>query len=225
MIRFLFLATLVFFSISLQAQPPKGVKPDYYLIKKLIENRKSVSFYPKLLKRLQEKDTTLTKDDFHNLYYGYSLQKDYNPYSRNANEEELGEYLSKESLTPSEQVEFIRLANKLLNQDPFNFQVMHALAQVYEMNGNMPMAKKVSFLLNNFISAIISTGDGLSCETGFHVITINHEYLILSVFDVESQMQSLIDNCDYLSFEKGRYKIDGLYFDISKMMESMLGKN
>ena len=44
--------------------------------------------------------------------------------------------------------------------------------------------------------------------------------LMLNVFEIESKSQALVGNCDYLSFEKGKYKVDGIYFNIEKMLEN-----
>lgn len=98
------------------------------------------------------------------------------------------------------------------------------LAYVYHLNKEEAMSQKTSYIMNNIIDTIISTGDGLTCESAFHVITTSDEYILLSVFEVESQGQSLIGSCDYLQFEKGKFKIDGLYFNVSKLFESMMRK-
>ena len=73
---------------------------------------------------------------------------------------------------------------------------------------------------HNIMNAIFSSGDGKQCETGFHVIVVEHEYIMLNVFEIESKSQSLVGNCDYLSFEKGKYNVDGIYFNIEKMLEN-----
>jgi hypothetical protein len=40
------------------------------------------------------------------------------------------------------------------------------------------------------------------------------------MFELRATAQSLVGNCDYLSFEKGKYKIEGLFFDIRKIREN-----
>lgn len=37
---------------------------------------------------------------------------------------------------------------------------------------------------------------------------------------LKMKSQSLVGNCDYMSFEKGMYKIDGVYFNIEKILKN-----
>jgi hypothetical protein len=65
----------------------------------------------------------------------------------------------------------------------------------------------------------MSSGDGLKCETGFHVIAISDEYVILNIFEMQASSQSFNNNCDYIKFEADKYKVPGMYFDVSVMQE------
>lgn len=49
---------------------------------------------------------------------------------------------------------------------------------------------------------------------------VDHEYILLNLFEIESKEQSLVGNCDYLSFEKGVYNVEGIYFNVEKMLEN-----
>ena len=207
----------------IHSQQPNPIKPDYEKIKNAIENKELGSYYPKLLERLKVRDTTLTSDEFRNLYYGYTFQKEYEPHAR-INDENLKKILQKENLIESDYQPFITLANKSLEDNPFDLRLMHMLAYVYHLSKEEAMAQKTAYIMNNIIDTIISTGDGLTCESAFHVISTSDEYILLSVFEAESQGQSLIGSCDYLRFEKGKFKIDGLYFNVSKLFESMMRK-
>lgn len=222
-----YLFILLTFQLTL-AQVPKGDKPDYKKIKAAIENKNSSSYYPKLMARFQDRDTTLTNEDYRNLYYGYIFQKEYDPYGMNSNEDKMNEYLKKDTLVESEYKPFIKLAEKSLEEDPFDLKTMNILSYVYELNKDKSLSIKTGHVLNKIIDVIISSGDGLTCDSAFHVITVSHEYTILSVFELGAKGQSLIGQCDYLEFEKGKYKVDGLYFDVSKLFESLkkkLGEN
>lgn len=203
----------------------KFTKPDYKVIKAAIENKNLESYYPKLMERMKVRDTTLTADDYRNLYYGYTFQKEYEPYGSNSNDEKLKKYFQKDTLVASDYKPFIKLANKSLEENPFDLRIMNMLSYIYHLDKDENMSVKTATVLNGIINTIIASGDGLSCETALHVISVSHEYTILSVFELESMGQSLIGNCDYLRFEKGKYKVEGLYFDVSKLFASMMGKN
>ena len=207
----------------IHSQQPIPIKPDYEKIKNAIENKNLSSHYPKLLERLKVRDTTLNSEDYRNLYYGYTFQKEYEPYAQ-INDEDLKKILQKENLVESDYKPFITLANKSLEDNPFDLRLMQMLAYVYHLNKEEAMSQKTAYIINNIIETIISTGDGLTCESAFHVISTSDEYILLSVFEAESQGQSLVGSCDYLKFEKGKFKIDGLYFNVSKLFESMMGK-
>ncbi len=198
--------------------------PDYNAIKTEIEKKNSDSYYPKLLSRFREYDNTLTLKDYRNLYYGYVLQKNFDPYYVNPNEEKLQKYYSSDELNQKDYESFIRLANASLKENPFDLRILNFLAYVYHLKGDDDMAKKISNNFQNILQTIFSTGDGLQCETAFHVISVSHEYVLLNMLQLERDSQSLIGDCDYLAFEKGKYGVDGLYFNISKLYGNKIPK-
>jgi hypothetical protein len=222
---YLLLLAIFLFSHTVLSQSPNGEKPDYQKIKSEITDKKRESYYPKLMDRFEKRDTTLVAADFKNLYYGYVFQKAYDPYKHSSNDDELKKFFMKDSLGTSDYEPFIKLAEKSLKETPFDLRLLSTLGYLYHMSKDDIMAKKTGYMANNLFKTIISTGDGLTCETAFHVISVDNEYSILGVFELESKGQSLSGNCDYFGFEKGRYKIDGLYFDVSKLFESMSVKN
>jgi hypothetical protein len=200
----------------------KMERPDYDAIKKATADKGSPMHFAKLQKRLVEKDTTMTDTEFRNLYYGYIFQDAYDPYGINDDFEKIKTYFQKEELTEKDRQKFIELAEKSLKNNLFDLRTMNFLAYVYHLEGNDAMAMKTSFMLHHLLGAIFSTGDGLTCETGFHVTSVGHEYVILNMLELQSTGQSLVGNCDFISLEKGKYKVDGLYFDISKMQEASM---
>jgi len=215
-----FILLLCLFSIGLSfAQTPTVTKPDYAEIKMAIEDRTSELFYPTLMDRLAKRDTTLNAVNLHHLYYGYALQNQYDPY-RIISDKKLQKLLMQNSLSAAEQSRFILLANKELETDPFDLRLMKTLAYVYHLAGDENNAYKISTLYNKIVATILSSGDGRTCATAFHVTAIAHEYEVLFSLNLQSEGQALIERCDYLRFEKGKYPIDGLYFDVSKLLDS-----
>lgn len=194
--------------------------PDYELIKKNIEDKKSNYYYPKLLERMNGNDTLLTNEDYRHLYFGYVFNPKYDAYFRSPDEEKLGKYLSSETINEKDYDEIIKLSEHSISLFPFDLRQMNYLGYVYHLKGDDVTAKKMSHRFQRVLEAILSSGNGEKCETGFHVISVSHEYVFLNMFRLESKSQSLVGNCDYLSFEKGKYKIDGIYFNIQKMLEN-----
>ncbi|WP_035647109.1 DUF4919 domain-containing protein [Flavobacterium sp. ASV13] len=216
-----FLFILLFsFGMNAFAQELDFKAPDYKQIEKEIQDKKSVFYYPKLMDRLAKNDTLMTQDDFRYLYFGYVFQPKYNAFWRSPDEIKLREYYNKEKLETADYNEIIKLANHTLTDFPFDLKQLNYLAYIYHLKGDDESAKITSYKFHNIMNAILSSGDGKKCETGFHVLLVEHEYVMLNLFELESKGQSLVGNCDYLSFEKGKYNVDGVYFNIEKMLEN-----
>ncbi|MEN2413520.1 DUF4919 domain-containing protein [Flavobacterium mesophilum] len=220
MLKQILLILLFSFGFNSYAQGLEFKAPDYNQIEKEIKDKKSAFYYPNLMERLTKNDTLMTQDDFRYLYFGYVFQPKYNAFWRSPDEKKLREYYSKEKLETADYDEIIKLANHTLADFPFDLQQLNYLAYIYHLKGDDESAKITSYKFHNIMNAILSSGDGKKCETGFHVLLVDHEYVMLHLFELESKGQSLIGNCDYLSFEKGKYNVDGVYFNIEKMLEN-----
>lgn len=203
------------------AQDISFVKPDYNLIKKEIQDSSSSFYYPKLISRLKTYDTTLTKDEFRHLYYGYIFDKNYEPYWRSDNEKELLKYYRGEKMNEKDYDKVIELATKSIDEFPFDLRPMNFLGYIYHLKGDEAMARKTARRFHGTMSAILSSGDGKTCETGFHVISTSHEYVILNMFQFQLKSQSVDGegNCDYMALNKDQRNIEGIYFNIKKLFE------
>lgn len=81
---------LIFGSSSISAEPAaarqttskkiKVEKPDFAKIEKETQNPKSEFYYPTLQKLYQRNDTSMSHEQYRNLYLGYFFQEDYDPY-------------------------------------------------------------------------------------------------------------------------------------------------
>jgi len=90
--------------------------------------------------------------------------------------------------------------------------------------GDEDMARKIGIRYRGILAAIFSTGDGRTLKSAFHVISVSHEYNILRMFDFQMSSQSLIGDCDYLSFVKDSRDIEGLYFNVGQLLKANLLK-
>lgn len=215
------LATILLLAFNTTfSQEVPFTKPDYEIIKKNIEDKSSNYYYPKLLARMVSNDSLLNNDEYRHLYLGYVFNPKYNAFFRSSVDEKLKKYHQSEKINEKDYDEIIKLANQSISEFPFDLRELQYLAYIFHLKGDEVAAKNVSIRFNKIVDAILSTGDGLKCETGYHVISVSHEYLLLNLFKIQSDSQSLIGNCDYMAFEKGKYKIDGMYFNIEKMLEN-----
>ncbi|PWN59077.1 DUF4919 domain-containing protein [Chryseobacterium viscerum] len=210
---------LLFFLIQLsflQAQKLEFKAPDYALIQKNIENKNSEFYYPELLKSLKKNDTLLTTNQYRHLYFGYTFQKEYKPYKIGKKAEEVAKYYRGEGISQKDLSKGIQLFLDALDENPLDLRAMNYLAYLYHLNNDDDTAKKIAGNFHGLLGAILTSGDGLKCETGFHVISVTDEYVLLNRFQMETKAQSHDGKCDYQEFEKGKYKIPGFYFDISR---------
>ena len=200
------------------AQVPKGERPDFEKIKRNIKDKKSVYYYPILLQRMHQNDTTLTLDQYKHLYFGYIFQSDFDPYQRSPKMEELKKYNEKENLDDDDIQKAMKIANESLKIYPYDFRVLDFLMFLNHEKGNSEIVNLLSFRYNMLLKSILSTGDGVSCDSAFHVTSTSHEYALMDALQLESISQSLVGNkCDYQKFPPGKYKIEGMYFDVTKL--------
>ncbi|MCX8523947.1 DUF4919 domain-containing protein [Chryseobacterium formosus] len=220
--QILFLS-LILISGFVYSQTKQYEAPDYKIIRKNIENKDSEFYYPKLMNQLKISDTLITDDQYKHLYFGYTFQKEYHPYQISEEEKKLTKYFQSQELKKSDYTEIIKISNAALKEFPLNLRVMNFLAYIYHLDNNEAMSKKISHNFYGLFGAIFRSGDGKDCSSGFHVITVSHEYIVMNVLQLETVSQSLDGNCDYLSLEKRKYKLPGVYFNITKLKEKGFG--
>ncbi|MGK4568511.1 DUF4919 domain-containing protein [Flavobacterium sp. 3HN19-14] len=194
-------------------------KPDYKKIETEISDSTSAFFYPKLMKRLADNDISLTTDEYRYLYYGYFFQPEYSSNPKPPEQEKLFKYFQYDKLNPADYDEIIRLCTNAIKAFPFDIREMNFLSYVYQLKGDKEMAKKIAHTFQGLVSAIKSSGNGDACETGFQVLTVGHEYVLMSIWNLEVTTPVTMANCNYLMVEKGKYKSAGIYFNIEKIHE------
>ena len=217
--KIILLFTILILSVNASfSQENSFKKPDYEMIKKNIEDKSSNYYYPKLLERMISNDSLLDNEDYRHLYLGYVFNPKYSSFFKSSTEEKLRKYYQSEKINEKDYDEIIKLGEQSIKEFPFELRQMNYLAYIYHLKGDEISAKNISNRFHKIILAIMSTGDGQKCETGLHVISVSHEYVILNLFKLQNISQSLVENCDYMAFEKGKYKIDGIYFSIEKIL-------
>lgn len=196
--------------------------PDYDTIKKVVQDTSSPNFYPKLMARFLSLDSSLTSDDYTNLFYGYVFQKDYKPYERIPEEQEFRSYISRlGNITPVELDRMIELGTTCRKKFPFNTDVAKYLWMAYQKKNDFSTGMKLSVQSYHILKVIKSSGDGKTPETAFHVLTVGNEYELLRSLFFKVESQSLIGrNYDYIKLEPNESNIDGLYFNIEKIRDT-----
>lgn len=189
--------------------------PDYREIRASIQNAKGPNYYPQLMRRYLENDTTLTMEQYRALYYGFTLQEDFVPYQQERQKlfdirRELVKNNGSKKICP----EAIKISKEALDDNPFDLLAISTLAFSY-----LQLNDTVSYNLwndkqNSLLDAIVSSGDGEDIESAIHVISIEHEYEVLNRMGLQILSDSLCsDKVEYLKVLPNAEDVPGLYFN------------
>lgn len=209
------LAISLLFAMTTMSMAQEIDEPDYKQIRQAITNSRGPHYYPTLMRRYVECDTTLTLEQYRYLYYGYTLQEDFVPYKS-----------SKKALTDARKrftkahgestlaPEMIRLAKAQLDDNPFDIPAINMIAVSYLQIGDTVQYNVWDIKQKGIIDAIISTGDGAEPESAFHVIDLEHEYEVLHRLGLTVESDKLISNeVEYLKVKENAEGEEGFYFN------------
>ena len=115
----------------------------------------------------------------------------------------------------------IAITQNMLSIDYTSMLAHKILRQTYKIVGDTVKAKQYKDIQFGLLRSIISSGDGKTCATGWHVIQIEEEYFILDVMEADLEEQSVDYTgglCDRMDVkEEGKKKT--YYFDVTKVFE------
>lgn len=194
--------------------------PDYQSIKKEITDKNSPYFYPNLLDKLKNKSGDLTSEDFKHLYYGHRYQANYNPYGTSDLEKEIEEKMETD-FNPDGFRDILNLIEKSLKENPINLKLYLYSSFFHNSLGNKEKSDELAEIYFGFLVILLTSGDGHSCETAFHVLSVHDEYELLETLELKSKGQALMGNCDLIQLVDNTDGIEELYFDISVPFASL----
>lgn len=224
MFTLLFLCGLV---IGTSAQPVEApAKPDFKAIEKNINDKASPYYYPVLMKRYVENDTTLNNEEYRHLYYGFSFQPGYSPYGTSKHASLLSKLFEKEKLSEEDVKEVITIEKKILEDFPFNLRNINTLVSMYDkvkdtINSNLQYKKLIGLG-----KALLSTGNGFADSTAMYVISVEHEYDMIGLLGFKrGGAQYLVSykgsSIDKLKLAKNDDDIEFMYFNVDRLFASM----
>lgn len=204
------------------AQKLPYLAPNYSKIETETKNKDSKFFHKNLLERFINNDTSFTSEEMTYLYYGYMFTDDYSPFwsSKFPSKMTLAQ---KQDLSNSETKELIDMCRKDLKDFPFDLYSYYILIQEYNKQAdtdNLAIWQKKFGLV---LDCIMSSGDGLKCESGFHVMIVAHEYVVLGVLGLNVTGQALTEGgCDLMSctLENDESSKVDYFFNVSQMFKS-----
>ncbi|MEG1586507.1 MAG: DUF4919 domain-containing protein [Bacteroidales bacterium] len=210
---------MLFTGMSLIAQTEEEA-PDYDKIARQINNRESELYYPRLMRRFAANDTTLSLEDYRTLYYGFTMQEDYDPYRVSPYTVKMKEFSVADTISLTACDSIIKYGLKAVDDFPFDIRSMNLLIYGYKCKKDEKQRWIWTEKLKNIIDAIISSGDGESEESAFHVIYPAHEYDIINRFGLTAKNSVLIPPAlDYIEVSDNKFNIKGYFFNISRILD------
>ena len=197
-------------------------KPDLDSIRQETLNPKSRFHFPKLLKKYEVNDTTMTPEEFRYFYFGYMFQEDFDPYRESPYPGMIDHYRQSPTHTKEEADTIEKYARLALEDNPFDLRQMSFLVHVLKEKKKTMRAKIWEFRLENILGAIKSTGTGDSTENAWYVIYPSHEYDMVQLLGYEAVDVKWIEPCyDYLLVQPDENdkrrrdkKAEGFYFNV-----------
>lgn len=191
------------------------LKIDYSEIKAKVQDKNSSSYYPKLLQRFNDFDSTLTTEDYALIYYGFSFQDDY---LKNQPDERALNKLQKEENYEGQILE----SKKILAVNPVSLTANDCMAYALFKTGHPETEwKKYQNRFRAIRRVIATSGNGMTCESAYKVIYVSDEYnMVYTYFNVETvHAQKLSGLCDRFEVDPTEYLPSKVvFFDISRKL-------
>jgi len=83
-----------------------------------------------------------------------------------------------------------RIAGEMLAEAPLSIRLHMLASTAMELTGDAAGCERHKELAKGLVQSILGTGDGLSIETAFHVVSVEEEYAVVSLFGVEPTDQA-----------------------------------
>lgn len=201
-------------------------RPDLEAIRVATLDPSNPMYFPKLMKKFNRNDTTMTADEFRHLYLGYMFQEDYDPYRESTYASVTDAYRNKTSHTKEEIDTIRKYAELTLLDNPFDLRQMSFLVHVLKERRKDMSAKIWEYRLEHLLGAIKSTGTGENEENAWFVIYPAHEYDMVQLMGYHAVDAELIEpGFDYLMVEpeeetaqRLRDKVQkGFFFDVRQI--------
>jgi tetratricopeptide (TPR) repeat protein len=188
---------------------------NYDEIKTLIQDSESEYYYPKLLKRFNDFDPTLTDYENALIYYGFSFHENYL-------KNKLSEVNLKKFIEANDFENLEKECIKILDKNPLSLEANNNLGfALYNLGKPEEEWKKYQKRYRNIRKVIALSGNGKSCDSAFKVIYVSDEYNMMnSYFElVNIKRQGIQGLCDYFKTEQSKYYNNTeIYFDASRSL-------
>src|SRR6266496_212568 len=119
--------------------------------------------------------------------------------------------------------EVVRLTKEMLRIDYTSMFAHKYLQQTYKILNDTINRNKYHDIEFGLLYSITRSGDGKTCETGWHVTQIEEEYFILNMIGAELKSQSISSGgknaCDKMTVKMEDGETKTYYFEANKVFE------
>jgi Domain of unknown function (DUF4919) len=119
--------------------------------------------------------------------------------------------------------EVIRFTKEMLSIDYTSMFAHKYLQQTYKILGDTINRNKYHDIEFGLLNSITKSGDGKTCETGWHVTQIEEEYFILNIIGAGLQSQSISsggkNTCDKMVVKTEEGESKTYFFEANKVFE------
>ncbi len=188
-------------------------------------NSTSENYLPNLMLRFMEGDTTLTKSNYHYLYYGYAYSEDYKPLATNPYMDKfllLASSLDADNPDPITLRDLIMTGRDALKSDPFNLKVWNMIAYGYGALGDRVRERDAYNKVERIIETIKASGDGLKERSPRHILMFDHALDLMAADNLLHGKAMVISRTvEYVPFISPQMiageKVKGLYYDFGRV--------
>lgn len=193
--------------------------PDNGAISAAISDVSSPYYYPSLMLRYENGDTTLTLDDYHYLYYGFAFQDRYKPTDPvRGTDEILAVFERNNNPGKEEALEIIRYAKQVMEQDPFSLNNINYLTYAYGVIGDTINERINADRFEKIYSTIESSGKGTAEKSPWHILWFSHANDLLATKGFEVDKRTIVSrSTEYIEVKKNDMGAKGFYFDFTRL--------
>lgn len=183
--------------------------------------------YAGYVKKLESGETNIDYTDFRNSFVDSKMFSE-----KSTNYRDLQKKMF-EALKNSNYNEVIKFAKSMLSIDYTSMTAHMYLQKTYKILGDTANSKKYHDIEFGLINSIVNSGDGKTCDTGWHVTQIEEEYFIINVvLSGQPQQQSIAQGsknaCDRMVIKNEKGETETFFFEANKVFEAeakMFGGN
>lgn len=168
-------------------------EPNFQEIEDMTTDPSSPYFYDLLMYRYNKNDTLLNAVDYYNLYYGYSLQKEYNPEYESPYRDSVAVVLGGLDKLEVQDYELLEYyMQKILEANPFSIRDINALAFVYENMGQVGKAMEQMYKVDLLMHTIKYSGTGLTKDSPWTVVFRQNATDVVTLLGMSSVRETII---------------------------------